>query len=64
MYYHITPSTHIARLPMKKLLSHTKTKMELADHLAEKTIEDGVHNGRRVVVVWRSECKGTREDFL
>ena len=33
---------------MKKLLSHTKTKMELADYLAQKTIEDGVHNRRRV----------------
>ena len=63
VYYHITPSTHIARVPMKKLLSHTKTKMELADYLAQKTIEDGVLNGRRVVVAWRSECKGTREDF-
>ena len=39
VYYHITPSTHIARVPMKKLLSHTKTKMELADYLAQKTIE-------------------------
>ena len=63
VHYHITPSTHIARVPMKKLLSHTMTKMELADYLGQKTIEDGVHKGRRVVVAWRSECKGTREDF-
>ena len=41
MYYHITPLTHIARAPIKKLLSHTKRKMELADYLAQKTIEDG-----------------------
>ena len=34
VYYHFTPSTHTARIPMKKLLSHTKTKMELADYLA------------------------------
>ena len=38
VYYHITPSTHIARVPMKRLLSHTKTRMELADYLAQKTI--------------------------
>ena len=48
---------------MKRLLSHTKTKMELADYLAQKTIEFGQRNGRRVVVAWRSECKGTEEDF-
>ena len=47
----------------EKLLSHTKTKMELADYLAQKTIEDGVHKRRRVVVAWTSECKRTREDF-
>ena len=63
-YYHITPSTHIARVPMKTLLSHAKTKIELAGYLAQKTIEVGVHNGRRVVVAWRSESKGTREYFL
>ena len=45
---------------MKNLLSHAKTKMELADYLAQKTIEVGVHNQRRVVVAWRSECTGTR----
>ena len=63
VYYRITASTHLARLPMKRLLSHTKTKMELADYLAQKTIEFGQRNGRRVVVAWRSECKGTEEDF-
>ena len=63
MYYHITLSTHIVRVPMKNLLSNAKTKMELADYLAQKTIDGEVHNGRRVVVAWRSECKGTREDF-
>lgn len=48
---------------MKRLLSHTKTKMEPADYQARKTIEFGQRNGRRVVVAWRSECKGIREDF-
>ena len=63
VHYYITPSTHIAQVPMKKLLSHTKTKMELADYLPQKAIEGGVHNVRRVVVAWRLRCKGAREDF-
>ena len=45
---------------MKSLLSHAKTWKELADYLAQNTIEVEVHNGRRVVVAWRSEYKGTR----
>ena len=44
--YYITPSTHIAQVPIKKLFSHTKAKMELADYLAKKTIEDAVPKGR------------------
>jgi len=31
--YHITDSTHISEVPLKKLLSHTKTKAELTDFL-------------------------------
>ena len=54
VYYHITPLMHIARVAMKKLLSNTKTKMEVAYYLAQKTIEDGVQNRIRVVVAWRS----------
>jgi len=29
VYYKITDTTQIARVPMKRLLSHTRTKMEL-----------------------------------
>ena len=64
MHYHITLSTHIVRVRMKNLLSHAKTKMELAEYLAQETTDVRVHKGRREVVAWRSECKGTREDFL
>ena len=32
--YYITLSTHIARVPMKNLLSHAKTKKEMKDYLA------------------------------
>ncbi|KAK3708724.1 hypothetical protein QZH41_004431 [Actinostola sp. cb2023] len=63
VYYHITASTHIAKVPMKKLLSHTKTKKELTEYLAQKTIECAERNGRRVVVAWGCECKGTNRDM-
>ena len=36
IYYRITDSTNISRVSMKKLLSHTKTKMELTTYLADK----------------------------
>ena len=39
VYYHVTSTTHIAKVPMKKLLSHAKTKSELTEYLAERTIE-------------------------
>lgn len=62
VYYRITASTHIAKVPMKRLQSHTKTKMELAHYIAQKTIKCGRRNGRRVVVAWNSECIGIIED--
>ena len=36
VYYHITDTTHIAKVPMKRLLSHVKTKMELTMYLGQK----------------------------
>ena len=63
VYYRITASTHIAKVPMKRLLLHTKTKMELTDYLAQKTMEYGERNGRDVVVAWSSQCKGTNRDM-
>ena len=38
LYYKVTDTTQIARVPMKRLLSHPRTKMELTGYLAEKTI--------------------------
>ena len=34
--YHIADSTNISKVPMKKLLSHVNTKMELSCYLAIK----------------------------
>ena len=63
IYYRITPSTLITKVTMKKLLSHTSTKNELAKYLAEQTIEYAERNGARAVVVYRCECKGTKRDM-
>ena len=48
---------------MKKLLSHTSTKDELAKYLAEQTIEYAEKNGVRAVVAYGCEFKGTKRDI-
>ena len=48
---------------MKKLLSHAKTKSDLAEYLAERTIEHAERNGTRVVVVYGCESKGNKKDM-
>ena len=57
IYYLITPSTLITKVTMRKLLSHTSTKDELAKYLAEQTIEYAERNGARAVVAYGCECK-------
>ena len=48
---------------MKKLLSHTKTKMELTTYLTDKAMTQfSRQGGRRFVVAWGSECKATHKD--
>ena len=49
---------------MKKLLSHTSTKDELAKYLAEQTIEYAEINGARAVVAYGRDCKGIKRDVL
>ena len=60
--YHITDSTHIAKIPMKRLLSHTKTKMEMTAYLARKVLERSEQEGRNVVMAWSNECNATHRD--
>ena len=60
IYDRITDSTHIAKVPMKKLLAHSKTKGELTTFLA-KNVKDNA-NGRQVVVAWGTECEATHRD--
>jgi len=48
---------------MKKLLSHTKAKMELTTYLADKAMTQfSRQDGRRFVVAYGSECKATHKD--
>ena len=60
IYYRITDSTHIAKVPVKKLLARSKTKGELTTFLA-KNVKDNA-NGRQVVVAWGTECEATQRD--
>lgn len=63
IYYRITDSTNITKVTMKKLLSHSKTKMELTTYLADKAIEHfSRQNGSRFIVAWASKCKATHKD--
>ena len=63
VYYKITDSTKISKLPMKRLLSHSKTKMELTAFLAEKAISHfSEQHGSRFVVAWASKCVATHKD--
>ena len=63
MFYRITNSTHIAKVPMKRLLSDTRTKMDLTVYLAEKDICNAMRQqGRKFVVAWGSGCQATHKD--
>ena len=61
IYYRIMPSMLITKVTMKKLLSHTKTKDELAKSLVEQSIEYAERNGGRAVVTYGCKCKGTKK---
>ena len=39
VYYRISNSTHIAKVPMRRHLSHSETKNELSSYLAEKFLD-------------------------
>ena len=62
VYYHITDTTHIAKVPMKRLLSQTKTKMELTIYLGQKIKEYADRCGKQLVAAWGSVCKATHKD--
>lgn len=62
VFYRITDSTHIAKVPMRRLLSHTETKKELPSYLGKKFFDHAKKTKMRVVVAYGNECQGTHED--
>ena len=53
-----TPQT--SKVPMKRLLSHVKTKME--NYLAEKIHVKACEQSQHLVVAWRCTCKATHKE--
>ena len=64
IYYRVTDSTHIAKVPMKRLLSHERTKMELTEYLSAKMIQRSECMGKNVIVAWGCNCQGTHLDVV
>lgn len=62
VYYRITDSTQIANVNMKRLLSHSNTKMELTVYLAQKSMEYAVLNGKHFIVSWACQCEATHQE--
>ena len=64
MYCRITDSTHIGKVPMKKLLSHKKTKMELTEYLARKALDHAEMIGKRLVAAWGTACDASHTNVV
>ncbi|KAK3746101.1 hypothetical protein QZH41_015518, partial [Actinostola sp. cb2023] len=63
VYYRITESTHISKVSLKKLVSHTKTKAELTTFLAKNVKQRAEASGRQIVVAWGTVCEATHKDM-
>ena len=55
--YEITDSTSLSTINVKKLLGHVKTKDSLTAYIAEKILQHGSVNDKKVVVAWRDKAK-------
>ena len=62
MYYRITDSMHISKVPLKKPLSYTNTKVELTIFLAKTTKQRAEAIGEMIVGPLGTECKATHKD--
>ena len=62
VFYRITDTTFITKVPLKRLLAHTRTKMELTYFLAANVIRISEER-ESVVVAWACECKATHRDI-
>ena len=47
---------------MRRLLSHTRNKMEFTTYLAAKTVQCAERKRKDIVVAWSSECQATHRD--
>ena len=62
VYYRISNSTHTVNVPMRKLLSHSKTKKELSSYLAEEFLDHAMKTNLRVVVAWGCQCRAAHQN--
>jgi hypothetical protein len=60
--YHITDSTSIGKIPLKRLLSHGDTKKQLTGYLADKLLQQAHASGQAVVVAWGTQCRASHTD--
>ncbi|MEW8548339.1 MAG: hypothetical protein AB2693_32955 [Candidatus Thiodiazotropha sp.] len=61
--YQITDTTVVKAIPMKKLLSHTKTKDKLCEYLAHKTIKKFAVSEKVFVVAYNTHVLSNKPGF-
>ena len=64
MYYRVTVSTLIGKVPLKKLSSHNKTKMELTEYLARKALDHAEIIGKRLVAPRGTSFEATHKKVV
>ena len=62
VYYRISNSTHTAKVPMRRLLSHSKTKNQISSYLAEMFVNHTMKTDLRAVVAWGCQCPVTHKN--
>ena len=63
MYYRITDSTHIGKVPMKKLWPHNKPKMENTEYPIRKALDHAeIIAGKRLVAAWGTACEAIHKN--
>ena len=61
--YHISDNTKIENIPLKQLLAHTNTKMEITSYLSEKIFQYAINEEIHVAVACGSACRATHMDM-
>jgi len=60
--YHITDTTNITNVPLRKLLSRSATKDELSAYLASRVLLYAKERHKSFVVAWRNIAEGSHRD--